>query len=498
MSNTIITIRRGKARNPIFSLAEEVNFSLCRGEHLAIVGRNGGGKSLFVDMLTGAHPLLGDSLTYCFNNAVSQRVSDNIRFIAFRNVYGSNEPSYYQQRWNRGDEQAFPTVVETLQEILERQNKELQSEAKKWILEVGMQEHWNKPINLLSSGELRRFQLAKMLISLPQVLIIDNPYIGLDVKAREMLTQLLKKLTERVTIVVVVNRKQDIPSFIRQVLRVENKKVGKKMPLSVYLQEEKEKEKSSFSSFSEQTMSTDEIAFCKGQTFFNTKCSTKENKNVIDFRSITIRYGERTILNHLTWTVHRGEHWALTGENGAGKSTLLSLVCADNPQAYACNINLFGVQRGSGESIWDIKQRIGYVSPEMFSMYRKSLPAIDIVASGLHDTLGLYHRVDDAEREICLKWMRLFGAEFLANQNYLQLSSGEQRLVLLIRAFVKSPELLILDEPFHGLDANNMLRAQKIIDLYMKNPMRTLIMVSHYEEELPSCINHWLKLTKNH
>ena len=117
---------------------------------------------------------------------------------------------------------------------------------------------------------------------------------------------------------------------------------------------------------------------------------------MIDFRHINIRYGQRTILKDLNWLVMRGEHWALTGENGAGKSTLLSLVCADNPQAYACDIRLFGNKRGSGESIWDIKRRIGYVSPEMYSAYRKPLPAIDIVASGLRDTIGASHALQQA------------------------------------------------------------------------------------------------------
>ena len=184
----------------------------------------------------------------------------------------------------------------------------------------------------------------------------------------------------------------------------------------------------------------------------------------------------------------------MEGANGSGKSTLLSLVCADNPQAYACDIELFGRRRGTGESIWDIKRHIGYVSPEMHRAYMRDLPAIDIVASGLHDSVGLYVRPRPEQRETCLHWMNRFGIGHLADRTFLRMSSGEQRLCLLARAFVKSPDLLILDEPFHGLDDDNRLLATRIIEDYCSDPSITLIIVSHYANELPSNITHHLRL----
>ena len=164
--------------------------------------------------------------------------------------------------------------------------------------------------------------------------------------------------------------------------------------------------------------------------------------------------------------------------------------------AYAFNITLFGKRRGQGESIWDIKKHIGYVSPEIFTAYKKSLPAIDIVCSGLRDTIGLYKQSTPQEREKCNGWLKVFGIEDLSERNYLTLSSGEQRLILLVRAFVKNPQLLILDEPFHGLDDYYRKLAKDIIDQYMKDTSKTLIMVSHYAEEFPTCINRHLHLEK--
>ena len=212
---------------------------------------------------------------------------------------------------------------------------------------------------------------------------------------------------------------------------------------------------------------------------------------------VCIRYGKRTILKDLDWTVKNGENWALSGQNGAGKSTLLSLVCADNPQSYACDIALFGNPRGSGETIWDIKKHIGYVSPELHRAYQRDMPAIRIVASGLMDSVGLYVKPRENQYEICKFWLNVFGLEGLEDTSFLKLSSGEQRLVLLARAFVKDPELLILDEPLHGLDNINRRLVKDVIETFCKRKNKTIIMVTHYKEELPNCIDHSIFLKRH-
>ncbi|WP_278599509.1 ABC transporter ATP-binding protein, partial [Bacteroides nordii] len=222
-----------------------------------------------------------------------------------------------------------------------------------------------------------------------------------------------------------------------------------------------------------------------------------DSEEVVRLNKVSIRYGDRIILKELDWVVRRGEKWALSGENGAGKSTLLSLVCADNPQSYACDISLFGRKRGTGESIWEIKKHIGYVSPEMHRAYLKNLPTIEIVASGLHDSIGLYKRPQQEQIAICEWWMDIFGIVRLKDKPFLQLSSGEQRLALLARAFVKDPELLILDEPLHGLDTFNRRRVKKVIEAFCRRRDKTMIMVTHYESELPDVISDRIFLKRN-
>mgnify|MGYP000162800587 CR=1 FL=1 len=467
---------------PLFRMTRPVDVVIEAGEQVAVVGPNGAGKSILVDLLTGAKPLLRDEPAYDFGAGRSKSIAENVKYIAFRDAYGDAQtPAYYQQRWNQGDDTPWPTVRELLAKV------PAADPAKSETLrtQLGVDLLLDKPIIQLSSGELRRFQLAQALQSFPCVLVIDNPFIGLDQSARTMLTRLLASLSSVVTLILVMARREDIPEFITHVIPVETRTVHPKTTREDFLR--RRSPQPTGLTQAEQKLIQDLPAHTRDH----------DSESVVTSRHITIQYGTRKVLDSLTWNVNKGEHWALTGENGAGKSTLLSLVCADNPQAYACDIDLFGRRRGTGESIWEIKRHIGYVSPEMFRSYKKNLLTADIIASGLHDTIGLYRRITEEERAACNRWIEIFGLGKLADRPYLSLSSGEQRMVLLSRAFVKDPELLILDEPFHGLDNHNRKRARDIIEAFCRRPNKTLIMVTHYEDELPSCIDHRLHLKKN-
>lgn len=352
----------------------------------------------------------------------------------------------------------------------------------------------DKYIISLSSGELRKFQLTKTLGTGPRVLIMDNPFIGLDTQTRDQLRTLLDQLTRQthLLIILVLSKVDEIPDFITHVIPIQGLHILPKVTRQEYQQQLRQ---SSLPSLPLQKRNR--ILELPQKDLRKEDFYPQDGEEILRFSNVSIRYGSRTILKELNWTVNEGEKWALSGENGAGKSTLLSLVCADNPQAYACDIRLFGHRRGSGESIWQIKRHIGYVSPEMHRAYLKDLPAIDIVASGLTDSVGLYTRPKPEQKEICLQWMEIFGIASLADRTFLKLSSGEQRLCLLARAFVKDPELLILDEPLHGLDLRNRALVKEIIDVFCSRPHKTLVMVTHYQEEFPRCITHSLYLKKN-
>lgn len=478
----IIEITNGVTRQPLFRMQEPVNLTITSDGPVAIIGPNGGGKSMLVDILTGAHPLLQTEPQYDFSPSLSNKVSENLKYITFHDTYGDvSGAAYYQQRWNHGDTSDSPTIRELLSY---RQDTTIATQQR--LMEIlQIDTLLDKQLIMLSSGELRRYQLAKALQTTPRVLIIDNPYIGLDKQARNEVNVLLHHITSQqlCMLILVVSRPEDIPSFITKVIEVKDKKVyeydSRKQDDDNHIKQEPGAIESLLQAHSLHTANNNTSA------------------EVIHCNHINISYGNRTILKDFCWTVNAGEKWALSGENGAGKSTLLSLVYADNPQGYACDITLFGKKRGSGESIWDIKKRIGYVSPEMYRAYKKNLPTIHIVASGLHDSVGLYKRPTQRELAQCEWWMDLFGISALKDRPYLTLSNGEQRLVLLVRAFVKDPELLILDEPLHGLDNQNRTMARNIIQAFSTQVGKTLIMVSHYEDEYPECITHKLYLKRN-
>lgn len=479
----IISITDGVARNPVYRMKKPINLHIGKGEHIAIVGPNGGGKSLLVDTITGRYPLLMNEVAYDFSPSESEMVCDNVKYITFRDSYGDSDATYYyQQRWNTHDIDETPIVRDLLPACADGELKDALYDL------FGVEAMLDKHIILLSSGELRKFQLTRTLLSGPRVLIMDNPFIGLDAKTRDLLHVLLRRLTEmtHLQVILVLSKTDDIPEFITHVIPVEDRTCGDKISLQEYLHQRREVPAHVLPEEKRERI----LNLPYGENLYHAE-------HIVDLNKVSIRYGDRTILKDLDWTVRCGEKWALSGDNGSGKSTLLSLVCADNPQSYACDIALFGRKRGSGESIWEIKKHIGYVSPEMHRAYLKNLPAIDIVASGLHDSIGLYRKMQEKDRAVCEWWMDIFGIADLKDRNFLQLSSGEQRMVLLARAFVKDPELLILDEPLHGLDMWNRRLVKDVIEAFCERKDKTMIMVTHYREELPAVITNALYLKRN-
>ena len=491
----IIDIQNGVTRHPDYRMAQPVTMTIEAGEQIAIVGDNAAGKSRLVDIITQRYPLLLNEVHYDFTPSTLKMVSENIKYITFRDSYGEQDGTYYyQQRWNQHDiDESTPTAGDLLQQAFEQQHGTVAFRDHLYEM-FDLDGLLDKYIITLSSGELRKFQLTKTLLAGPRVLIMDNPFIGLDAATRDLLTDLLQRLISEthLLVILVLSKTDSLPPFVTHVLPVEGITLLPKMTAQAYMEQQAGRPSPTLDAEKRQWILDLPQRDLSQESFYPQK-----GGEILRFNNVSIRYGQRTILKELDWTVNEGERWALSGQNGSGKSTLLSLVCADNPQSYACDIHLFGHKRGTGESIWQIKKHIGYVSPEMHRAYLKDLPAIDIVASGLSDSVGLYTRPRPEQRQICLDWMRIFGIEQLAQRTFLKLSSGEQRLCLLARAFVKDPELLILDEPLHGLDNRNRTLVKEIINTFCERANKTLVMVTHYEEELPPCIDHRLVLRKN-
>ncbi len=481
---TLISLAGGVISNPLRRLPAPASFELRDGECIAIVGPNGCGKSTLLEMIRGGFYLREGTLRLDLRDE-SYRA---IRTVEFDNAYSTTETQYYyQQRWQAFEREASPLAGELLGAE--------ESEWREQLFDLlNIRPLLSKEIITLSSGELRRFSIARGLLQRPQVLILESPYIGLDPPTRQLLSDLLLQVRTRlgVSVIMTLPAPDQIPAVVTHVYFMENGVVSEKM---------------SAASVFDAMQSIRPKAYLPSLPKLH---DTPLFDKVVEMRHVDISYGPRQIFRDLNWTVRSGEKWNVTGPNGSGKSTLLSLVNADNPRAYSLDITLFDRKRGTGESIWDIKRHIGYLSSEMHSGFITSDTVLEIVRSGLEDGYrgvlpqhpprvmaavpNRHCRLDRQEDALLMRWLELFGAEHLAQRSYNTLSSGEQRYVLLIRSFVKDPDLLILDEPFQGLDPEKRHRAGTVIESFCKRPNKTLIFVTHYIEEIPGIVTHTLQL----
>ena len=217
---------------------------------------------------------------------------------------------------------------------------------------------------------------------------------------------------------------------------------------------------------------------------------------LVSMKNVTIKYEETMVLDNVSWTMRTGENWVILGPNGCGKTTLLNLITGDNLQAYANEIYLFGKRRGSGESIWDIKRRTGIISSDLQIRYRKPITAFEVVLSGFFDSVGLYRDFTREQKETAEQWMEVLGIADKSDRIFNQLSYGEQRMQLLARSMVKTPPILIMDEPCQGLDRTNRQRILAAIEIVGHQSKTNIIYVTHYPHEIPACMTHMLEFEK--
>jgi molybdate transport system ATP-binding protein len=388
---------------------------------------------------------------------------------------------YYQQRYNSFDTEQTFTVEEELAPYQTGDNIPAGGFTFTGLLQsLNIEYLLRERLIQLSNGENKRLQLLKALMKRQELLILDQPFTGLDVKGRKLLHDVLNTLSEKGIKLLLITSPHEIPDCITHIATLKEGRLEAAVPKQDYLH----------------SYTAPAFSPAVDTTPWQQLMPVKEPgfELAVKMVDVNIRYEDRNILQHINWEVRKGERWCLSGPNGAGKSTLLSLITGDNPQAYANEIYLFDRRRGSGESIWDIKQKIGYVSPELHLYFDSTATVFQAIASGLFDTIGLFRKLNTAQEEQVWQWIELLHLQDKSNKMISGLSAGEQRLVLLARALIKNPPLLILDEPCQGLDDEQTGHFRNIIDGVCTAGHTTLIYVSHYQQELPNCIDHFLRI----
>lgn len=451
-------------------LLNTVTFCVPDAHHLIITGELGSGKSILAKVL--AHRIFAKG-----SLKIELQKNKSISFVAqMSQMKNKNNLAggYYQQRFNSFDSQDSKTVEEVLQ-LLNVDKKRIDYYLNKFDASHILQ----KPLVQLSSGEYKKFQLVNALLNEPGLLILDEPYIGLDNISRKNLNDLLSLIAnEGVQLVIVTGSHVDVPDFFDYIIELKNGEQAYFGERDKYIIDIREK--TSFHL-------PKDITFCKVKNDF---------EYAVRMKNINVHYGGNHIIKDFNWEIKKNEKWLLTGKNGSGKSTLLSLIYADNPQAYSNEIYLFDRKRGTGESIWDIKKNIGFVSPELNIYFDKSITCYDTIASGFFDTMGLFKKLDKMQKEKIEKWIKILELNDIYNKTLSMVSDGKQRMILLARAMVKNPPMLILDEPCQALDTIQTKKINQIIDELSLKSALTMVYVSHYENQIPSCITHKLILQK--
>lgn len=449
--------------------------TLNQGESWAFVGSNGSGKSALARAIEGSLTLLEGKRHSDFNNVVRLSFEQLQKLVA--------------DEWQRNNTDLLSADEDdtgrTTADIIQEQVKDA-ARCAQLANQFGITPLLNRRFKYLSTGETRKTLLCQVLMQQPDLLVLDEPFDGLDVNARQQLADVLAKLSAHgQTMVLVLNRFDDIPPFVQHVGVLADCTLA-----SVGKREQVLSDALVAQLAHSENLGAMQIPESEDPT---SKVSPPSDQPLIVLRNGVVQYNDKSILHGLSWQVDHGQHWQIVGQNGAGKSTLLSLITGDHAQGYSNDLTLFGRRRGSGETIWDIKRHIGYVSSSLHLDYRVSSSVRNVILSGFFDSIGIYQAVSDRQQQLTTQWLELLGlGGRLADTPFHSLSWGQQRLALIARALVKHPALLILDEPLQGLDPLNRQLVRRFIDVLIGEGNTQLLFVSHHAEDAPLCITHRL------
>jgi molybdate transport system ATP-binding protein len=506
-----LTIDQITVRLPNRLFLEDSSWQIRSDQHWAILGPNGSGKTTLVRSLWGGVPLRRGSIRYDFlPSPPPHSAHQAIEAIGYVSL--EMHQNWMEKEELREEFQAFAgktngaiTGQEVILSALSAHRALTPEDGKKMNEVVDLLDArplLSRTLPSLSTAEMRKALIARALMKSPKLLILDEPFEGLDKKSQAILVESIHQLMNGpMRVVLVVHRLEEIVPKISHVLLVKNGKLFRQGPKEEILTAENlsllygcplvlHKRNGSYTLAYGAEENPPLDLPTEGREVL-----AEEPETLVEMVDTTVRYGDQVALDRVNWRMKRGENWMILGPNGAGKSTLAKLILGENLQAYANQIYLFGKRKGSGESIWDIKKRIGVVSADLQVQYRKRIRGDEVIASGFYDSIGLFQAPTREQKQAVGKWVNLLGIQDLAQEFYHQLSFGQKRMILLARALVKNPLLLIADEPFHGLDVANRRRIKKILEKVAGTGTHLLLLTDREEEAL-DCTTHVLQLER--
>ncbi len=518
MCKNLITLQNCRIENNRAVLVPELSWKMNEGEVWLVIGPNGGGKADFLNALSSCgngNSGRAERITPNAEGLFSDIFSDSTELVSLERAARliqeereNDESDYLEDGVDHGRTGRVFIAQALYDGSLDIKkgmaNNELPAAAR--LLEndpsiklCGIERILDRGLKYMSTGEIRRTLLARALISGKKLLILSDPFAGLDVQSRTILLDFFDSIARKngfPQLILGMERWHEIPDAITHVLEFRDKQVsycGERAGYEALLKErgeqeaagEEEKRQSFKSGFEELT---------------NTDATAVESRDVlVEMNDVNVGWDGHQVLRNLNWKLIRGEHWLVRGPNGSGKTTFLELITGDNMQVFSNDVRIFGNRRGSGETIWDIKKRLGIVSYRLHVEYRMlgGTSLLAVIISGFRDSIGLYDQPTDSEIDAAKKWLALGGFAGRESENFGNLSYGEQRAILILRSAVKTPEILILDEPCHGLDEQYRSKILQLMELIGNGGTTTMLHVTHDPSEVLPCEKHILELHPN-
>ncbi len=486
----IISLENVAVRLGSRTLLRGTNWRIRPRENWALLGPNGSGKTALGKAIAGLVPVVQGRIT---RRAAGEDPAGAVAYVSpeqHRQIL-AKEALVLEARDYSGDVHAMTSVGDLILNRAPAEDPGRQSRLAQVARLLGIQTLVPRDIQSISSGEMRKALIARALMTSPRLLILDEPFEGLDRASRGRLFAIIERLmTENVQVVLITHRREEILPGITHLMLLEEGSVrcaGRKEDVL------KRAPDAAAGAFSPRS---GPLGIPSPVGAVDDRAGGESHRVLIRMHAVTVAYRGVRVLDRIDWTMRNGENWMILGPNGAGKSTLLKLIYADHPQAYANAIHLFGKRVGSTESVWDIKSRIGLVSAHLQARYRRGIRALEVICSGFFDSVGLYRTCRRDQSETARRWAETLGAGAFIEQDFSRLSYGQRQLVLLARAMVKSPMLLILDEPCDGLDGPNRRNLLGLLDRIGSGSATNLLYVTHQPEDRPACITHTLRLDR--
>jgi molybdate transport system ATP-binding protein len=450
----------------------DINWQIKPQQHWVITGTNGAGKSALAAVLSSVGDITAGTI---------EGLPKQVAMVSFE-----VQAELIDAELKKDDADIIDVISEgtPVHTILFEHCRDV-ALAKQLSVKFDVEKLMGRAFRKLSTGESRKVMLIRALASKPDLLILDEPFDGLDENTLAMLQEHLHTLVDTIPMIMVLNRFDEFPTFISHIAYVDNGRLQHQIRLN------------DAQAFGElhQLLHLKTTNLSVPQADAETAIPALDpDQPLVHLRDVTIKYGNQIIIDKLNWIIQANQHWQLSGPNGSGKTALLSLITGDHPQCYVNDIFVFGFIRGSGESIWQIKQFIGYVSTALQWEYRVGTSLRNVIISGFYDSIGLYSKFTEKQSKIADQWLKLLGMADRADQPFNKMSYGDQRLLLIARAMVKHPPLLILDEPCLGLDDMNRQLVLALIEKICADSETSVLYVNHHPEDQIKGIDNFLAL----